>query len=348
MLRRNLVRTCFFSPVLLLVFPVVTAMRAEPKKKESKPLYINWLYADTNQQLSDSSVFLLSTEAYYANAPKISLNKHASKFVESFLVKEDEALQKAKARSTTYFKMMDNIFCKYDLPLELKYLAVIESDLKTSAVSRVGAKGLWQFMPQTARDLGLKVTYKYDERTYAYKSTVAAAKYLKDLYAQFNDWLLVIAAYNSGPLPVMKAIKKSGSKNFWTIQYYLPEESRCHVKRFIGTHFIFEGNGGLTTMTASEIADYDASVAATNNKNLSESEEAGYAVIEVSGKYKSSIISKHLGIDLPAFNKLNPNFDKLLGMGEVYKMRLPGDKAGLFTNNKHLILDQSIQATLNI
>ena len=257
MLKRNLVRTGFFSPVLLLLFPVVTAMKGEPKNQERTPIYISWFCADTNQQsLFDSLGFMSSTETYYANAPKISLNKHASKFVKEYLVKEDEALQKAKLRSTSYFKMIDAIFIKYGLPVELKYLAVVESDLKTSAVSKVGAKGLWQFMPQTARDLGLKITYKYDERTHAYKSTVAAAKYLKDLYAQFNDWLLVLAAYNSGPLPVMNAIKKSGSKNFWAIQYYLPEESRGHVKRFIGTHYFFEGKGSMVTLTKTETTKY--------------------------------------------------------------------------------------------
>ena len=254
MLKRNLVRTGLFSPVLLLVFPMVTAMKGEPKSQNSKPLYINWQYAD--RMFSDSSASLLSTETYYAAAPKILLNKHASKFVKEFLVKEDEALEKAKGRSASYFKMMDEIFSSYGLPVQLKYLAVVESDLKTTAVSRVGAKGLWQFMPQTARDLGLRITYKYDERTYAYKSTVAAAKYLKDLHSEFNDWLLVIAAYNSGPLPVLNAIKKSGSKNYWALQYYLPEESRFHVKRFIGTHYFFEGKGSLVTMTKNETTNY--------------------------------------------------------------------------------------------
>jgi membrane-bound lytic murein transglycosylase D len=257
MLKRNLVRTGFFSPALLLLFPVVTAMKGEPKNQGSIPLYINWFYADTNQQsLFDSSGFMSTTETYYANAPKISLSKYASKFVKNFLVREEEALQKAKGRSEVYFKMIDKIFNGYGLPVELKYLAVVESDLKTSAVSKVGAKGLWQFMPQTARDLGLKITYKYDERTHAYKSTVAAAKYLKDLHNQFGDWLLVIAAYNSGPGPVMSAIKKSGSKNFWAIQSYLPEESRGHVKRFIGAHYFFEGKGSIVTLTKAETTKY--------------------------------------------------------------------------------------------
>jgi membrane-bound lytic murein transglycosylase D len=253
MLKRNLVRTGLFSPVLLLLFPIVTAMKDEPEISHEKPLYIN-LKADTSG--SEASGYLTSTKAYFANAPEVSLNKHASKFVKSFLIREDEALNKTKKRSASYFKMIDGIFAKYNLPLELRYLAVVESYLKTNAVSKVGAKGMWQFMPQTARDLGLKITSKYDERTHAYKSTVAAAKYLKDLHRQFGDWLLVVAAYNSGPGPVYNAMKKSGSKNFWALQYYLPAESRGHVKRFIGTHYYFEGTGSLVTMTKTETTKY--------------------------------------------------------------------------------------------
>ena len=259
-MKKNLVRTVLFSPVLLLLFLIVTAMREEPRNPiNAKPLYLNWQKADTLLQpsINDSSVVLLSTEIDYAAMPKISLNKHASKFVKEYLVREQEALEKVKDRSPSYFKMIDGVFTKYGLPVELKYLAVVESDLKTTAVSRVGAKGMWQFMPGTARDLGLKVTKKYDERTYAYKSTVAAAKYLKDLYSQFGDWLLVIAAYNSGPLPLCHAIKKSGSKNFWALQYYLPEESQFHVKRFIGTHYYFEGTGSMVTLTKSETVKYE-------------------------------------------------------------------------------------------
>ena len=254
MLKRNLVKASLFSPGLLLLFPIVTAMRGEPKNLlRDKPIYINWQKAE---DLISDSCGLVSLEASRANAPKILLNKNASPFVTSFLMKEEEALEKTKERSASYFKMMDAIFTKYGLPTELRYLAVIESDLKTNATSKVGAKGLWQFMPQTARDLGLKVKNKYDERTYAYKSTVAAAMYLKDLYAQFGDWLLVVAAYNCGPAPVYRAIKISGSKNFWALQYYLPKESRFHVKRFIGTHYYFEGKGSFVTMTRAETIKY--------------------------------------------------------------------------------------------
>jgi membrane-bound lytic murein transglycosylase D len=111
-------------------------------------------------------------------------------------------------------------------------------------------------MPGTARILGLKVNRNTDERTNYYKSTKAAARYLRDLYAQFDDWLLVLAAYNGGPKPVYRAIRKSGSKNFWTLQKYLPAESREHVKKFIATHYYFEGHGSETTLTRKEHMEY--------------------------------------------------------------------------------------------
>lgn len=184
--------------------------------------------------------------------PKISLNPAAEKFVTAFLEKNDSWLQKMKERSGRYFKVIEPVLQKNDLPLQLKYLAVIESELRPKAVSRVGAAGPWQLMPTTARLLGLKVTRKYDERTHYYKSTAAAARYLKELYGQFGDWLLVIAAYNAGPGNVCKAIRQSGTRNFWKLQYYLPAETRMHVKRFIGTHYYFEAEGSLTVLTKAE------------------------------------------------------------------------------------------------
>jgi membrane-bound lytic murein transglycosylase MltF len=158
------------------------------------------------------------------------------------------------------FSIIDSVLHKYHLPLELKYLAVIESELKPSALSHVGARGPWQLMPGTAQVLGLKTSHQNDERTSYYKSTIAAAKYLRDLYAQFNDWLLVLAAYNGGPKPVYNAIQKSGSKNFWILQNYLPAESRDHVKKFIATHYYFEGRGSETTLTRAENLEFKKTV----------------------------------------------------------------------------------------
>ena len=164
-------------------------------------------------------------------------------YVKNYIKKSRRSLVVIKHRSSIPFNIIDSVFRHYGLPAELKYLAVIESELKPSALSAVGAKGPWQLMPQTAHIFGLKTTRGNDERTNYYKSTQAAARYLKDLYALFGNWYLVIAAYNGGPAPVHSAIKKAGSKDFWALQNYLPGESRRHVKKFIATRYYFETQG---------------------------------------------------------------------------------------------------------
>jgi len=194
------------------------------------------------------------------HVPKIRLNSHVVKYVQDYNRENEDVLEIIRERGNRYFPMMDSIFTRYHLPTELKYLAAVESELKSTAVSRVGAVGPWQLMASTARDLSLKVKGKYDERRNYYKSTVAAAKYLRDLYNQFGDWPLVIAAYNSGPGKVLTAIKNSGSRNFWVLQRFLPAETRGHVKRFIATHYYFEGYGSITTLTKAEVASYKKSV----------------------------------------------------------------------------------------
>ena len=217
------------------------------------------------QQKQDTLVFA---------APKIQLHPRAEHLLPVYLKKNTEDLTLIKKRSAAPFKIIETIFRKNNLPLELKYLAVIESKLKSGAVSRVGAVGPWQFMPQTAKYLGLKVG-NYDERKHYTKSSQAAAKYLKILYTQFDDWLLVIAAYNSGAGPVYKAIKKSGSRDFWKLQKYLPAETRAHVKHYIGAHYFFENRGSETTLTKTErqryltaLADYTANMNTVSEANI--------------------------------------------------------------------------------
>ena len=134
-----------------------------------------------------------------------------------------------------------------------------------STTSRVGAVGAWQFMPATARFLKLKVNSKQDDRKNFYKSTQAAAIYLSDLHNMFGDWLLVLAAYNSGPGTVMKAIQKTGTRDFWKLQYALPKETRDHVKKYISTHYYYEGTGGITTITKNEIIKHEKEVMAYND-----------------------------------------------------------------------------------
>ena len=196
----------------------------------------------------------------FSSRKKVLLNKQAKKFVANYIQKNNFDLGLIGRNHRSTFMMIDSVLNKYGLPVELKYLAVIESGLNADAVSPVGAAGPWQLMPRTAQILGLTVTAKKDERTHYKKSTKAAAIYLRDLYTEFGDWLLVVAAYNSGPGPVYQAMRKSGSKNFWKLQYNLPAESRDHVKKFIATHYYFEGNGSIATLTKAEGLAYIKSV----------------------------------------------------------------------------------------
>ena len=249
MLRRTLIQKTFFSHFLLLmlavaVFPTLSYSApadAEPGKK------IYHLSFDGLARTGSPEII-----AEKAISSKITLNKNARSFVTAYLEKEVEFLERMKEKSGKYFRTIDKVFDEYGVPPQLKYLAVVESELYTHAKSRVGARGMWQLMPVTAKELGLRVSGKTDERTHMQSSTVAAAKYLRYLYGEFGDWLLVLAAYNSGPGTVLKAMKKAGSKNFWAIQRFLPAESRGHVKRFISIHYFFEGDGSIATQTKAE------------------------------------------------------------------------------------------------
>ncbi len=291
---------------------------------------------------------LFSSFAYNPKLPYSSqVNPHAESYMQDYLRRYSKHLLGMKSWGTPYFNLIDNIFSQYGLPKELKYLAVIESNLSTAATSWVGAGGPWQFMPYTARDYGLVVNASYDERRDYYKSTHAAARYLLTLYKQMNkDWLLVIAAYNGGPGRVYSAMKKSGSKNFWNLQYYLPQESRNHVKKFIATHYVMEGQGGVTTGTAN-INNGIALVGGSNPYDrkpiLSVAEMEQAEKQNISGKYNSLIIAKNISMDIAAFNRYNPGFDQGLQDNGQYELILPGDKMQLFLTNKYQILNECVQ-----
>ena len=204
--------------------------------------------ANPGQPSSDAAKTVQTTTATKANFNLSSKEnfsfalpgRQVRKFVDAYIKNNDDCLSTIKSRSKRPFAIIDSILEYYGVPAELRYLAVIESELKSTAVSRVGAKGPWQLMAETARELGLRVNGRRDERTNYYKSTRAAALYLRDLHNEFKDWLLVLAAYNAGPVPVYRAIHRSHSRNFWALERYLPAESRQHVKRFIATAWYFD------------------------------------------------------------------------------------------------------------
>lgn len=166
-------------------------------------------------------------------------------YISNYNKMQAELFTKIQKRDQSKLTLIGKVFMSYKLPAELKYLAIVESEMKNTATSRVGAVGVWQLMPSTAMDLGLRVDSTVDERTHLKKSTKAAALYLRDLHRTFNDWSLAIAAYNCGPGPVYKAIKKAGSRNYWDLQQYLPKETRHHVKKLMATQVFFEGKSAL-------------------------------------------------------------------------------------------------------
>jgi membrane-bound lytic murein transglycosylase D len=298
MLKRKFTKTGLLSNGLLLVTAIVSVAATHQNGQTGQRLV-----SDSTFHLQFDTTLLRLNGACETDAldvPAFTINKQSKKYVLEFLANAEnvKTLKRIQEISPASFKVIDAVFTKYKLPLELKYLAVVESELKAKALSRVGARGVWQLMPQTARILSLKVTSKNDERTHLYKSTVAVAKYLTDLYQLFGDWPLVIAAYNSGPGPVYKAIKKSGSRNFWKLQNYLPAETRGHVKKFISTHYYFEGDGSVTTLTKDEVAAYKKMmIAFVTNQNALLKEKLDTTVITLADnnnttEEKNNVVAK--------------------------------------------------------
>jgi membrane-bound lytic murein transglycosylase D len=169
----------------------------------------------------------------------LTFNARVKAYIDLYACRKRQQCSRMLGLSYVYFPMFEEYLDKYNLPLELKYLAMVESALNPVAGSRVGAKGLWQFMYATGKDYGLQQTTLYDDRYDPMKETEAACRYLQSLYARYGDWFLVLAAYNSGPGTVNKAIMRSGgAKNYWTISRYLPRETQDYVPAFIAVTYV--------------------------------------------------------------------------------------------------------------
>lgn len=314
----------------LVVAPAVpaneTVKKSDPKK-------------DFKNMLENTSVTAKVAEINGINIEH--LNPQAISFVQDYIERHASDLMQLQTWAKPYFDMMDDVLSENNIPIQMKYLAVIESNLKASAVSWAGAVGPWQFMPATARTLGLKVGRGVDERRDYLKSTKAAAKYLNYLYDIYEDWLLVVAAYNCGPGRVNSAIARAGSSNFWKLQNFLPSESRNHVKKFIATHHIMEGEGGVTTVTK------EKALAMMNTAVSNVKPNENVKIQTISGRYFASAIAKNLDMDIAEFNKYNPNLDKILAGNSTYQLKLPVDKMELFLSKKNEMLNESIQMLIN-
>ena len=169
---------------------------------------------------------------------KMTYNPIVKRYIELYTVKIKGKLQLILGLSQFYFPIFEEVLRSYELPLELKYIPIIESALNPRAVSRARAVGLWQFMKGTGKENGLTINNYVDQRRGFVESTTAAAKYLKSLYGIYNDWQLVLAAYDCGPGNVNRAIRRAGGKrDFWEIYRYLPRETRGYVPEYIGAAY---------------------------------------------------------------------------------------------------------------
>lgn len=305
------------------------------------------LFAQVNNEKKDSiidarvgfsSLFNVTASGKKDKPFQFELNKNAVGFIQSYMEKQGPELIKMKTWAKPYFALYDEILTANGIPLELKYLSVIESHLTPNLTSWAGAVGPWQLMPYEAERLGLK-TSPVDERTDFKKSTQAAATILKELYTQFGDWLLVVAAYNGGANRVSRIIKKRGTNDFWQIEYDLPLETRNHVKKFIATHYVFEEDGGWTTLTSNEVKDKKGA-AQVNNQDM--------VTVEVSGRFQVLAIAQYLGIDAKALAIMNPKFDQTVATGKSYLLKLPKDKLEIFEAHKNDILQASLQLLYSI
>lgn len=219
--------------------------------------------------------------------------------------------------SYVYFPMFEEKLAKYDLPLELKYLAMVESALNPTAGSHAGAKGLWQFMTATAKDYGLKVTTLIDERYDPERETEAACRFLKNLYSRYGDWFLVLAAYNSGPGTVNKAIIRSGgAHDYWTISRFLPVETQNYVPAFIAVNYV------MTFASAHNIYPLNPGLLLS-----------GTDTVQVRDYITFDQINQYIGVPKNDIEFFNPQYTKKIipGTSETkYALRLPAKYSLLF------------------
>ena len=244
-----------------------------------------------------------------ASPMDLSWNPIAHSRIAFYAAKRPIHLGRMLGRAPLYFPLFEEALDRHDLPLELKYLAVVESGLNPKARSHAGARGLWQFMYATARGQGLRIDSYIDERRDPVRSSEAACVFLKKLYNQYGDWYLALAAYNAGPGNVNKAIRRSGGKkNFWEIRYFLPRETRNYVPAFMAVVYLMEYHAEHNIFPAELFTPY-----------------AALDTVEVNTVLRFDQIAAHLNMDVESLSQLNPMFrlDIIPGPPEKWPLVLP-------------------------
>lgn len=251
----------------------------------------------------------------------IEYNPGLENIIKSFLKNRKKAYERLMAVSEYYFPVFEEALAKQNVPLEIKYLAIVESALNPRAVSRVGATGLWQFMYQTGKQYNLGIDSYVDERIDPLKSSEAAAQYMSNMYKIFGDWDLVLASYNSGPGNVAKAIRRSGGKqNYWNIRKYLPNETAGYVPAFLATMYIYT---------------YHKEHGIVPDRAMVKHFQTDTIMVKQQISFKQ--LSDLLDMPIAQLQMLNPSY-KLNVIpaysDKLHALRLPNDKIGIFTANE--------------
>ena len=258
-------------------------------------------------------------------------NRLVEKSINRFLNRERSFLQRGFDNMPYYIDLVEKIFENYELPHDLVYLPLIESAYSPRAFSRTGAAGIWQFMPGTGREYGLKINFWVDERRDPEKSTIAAARHLRDLYRVYNDWGLVLAAYNAGMGSVRRAVRKSKSRDIWRIitRRYLKRETLEYIPRFFA---------------AVEIArNYDRYGFNINKKSSKNKNYKYTKKIKLEYPVDLTILAKKLGLSLKSIMFFNPELKRYITPPKVnYNLRIPTDYYALVFSICHNIKPQEL------
>lgn len=258
----------------------------------------------------------------------LSYNRHVKEFIDLYAIRKRGLTQRVMGLSNLYFPLYEEILDKEGLPLEFKYLSIVESALNPIAVSPVGATGLWQFMYTTGIIYDLKVTSYTDDRRDPIKATHAACQYFKDMYRIYNDWLLVIAAYNCGAGNVNKAIKRSGGKtNFWEIMHYLPAETRGYVPAFIAVTYVMNYSREHNLYPVTPAYNYFE-----------------VDTVAVDRPVNFNVLARTLDLPLDVISYLNPIYKRgvIPDVGSNYILRLPSNKMAHYLATQEQIFAESV------